>query len=219
MKKLQLGIPLLSILLLVLSGCDRQVENITETPSLKGFEKVHLKGDYNVQLKQTDRFHVKLKGPKSVLQKLESEVEKHRLRIGPGQEESIEDYHQTTIVVELPNLTELVLKGSSEATLSSLNTEYLNITTKGTAVINGDVSCKELKITAKGSSNVNLQKLKCQSVAAVAKGASQFKLFASKAAEGTVNGAGTIRFYGNPSSINRDIKGVGQVIVNSEDQD
>jgi hypothetical protein len=101
--------------------------------------------------------------------------------------------------------------GSGDAEFTGLASDRIDLEVSGSGDLLLEGTCKELSVEIPGSGYIDARELKCQDVIAEISGSGNVDCWAEQSLDGSVSGSGDIRFWGNPSDVNRDVSGNGRI--------
>jgi hypothetical protein len=108
-----------------------------------------------------------------------------------------------------PDFTAL-LSGSGDLTLAgTMTASTLRVSGSGNVTASGSGQRTELVLS--GSGDINTRDLTVEQGSARISGSGDITIFASKTLDASISGSGNIRYYGNPSTVNRSVSGSGSI--------
>lgn len=190
----------------VVRGNHRRAE---ETRSLPCFTKITVEAGIDLSYRPGDRCQARLVGDSNLLGLILTEVSGAHLRIEVSR--SLQSEGPLRVEVQSPDLEELAVSGSGNATLSGVNSSKLRIEVGGSGNVQADGRVGALEISAAGSGNLDLAKLKAEEARIDIAGAADAKVYAARKLQVDVSGAGNVTYYGRPAQVVIDISGAGDV--------
>ena len=147
-------------------------EKVTERRAHDGFEKIEILGSPTVYYTQADSFSVSVKGPKSMVDDIITEVDGHTLKVrNRGKigifNISVGDDDQTAVYVTSPDLTHVQLSGSGDFVSDGrIDTDHASFVLRGSGDIDvADVICDDCEVLLVGSGDFDMKRLDAKEVA------------------------------------------------------
>jgi hypothetical protein len=181
----------------------------SENRDVPEFNAVLLDGAYKVELTSGKARRVEIEADDNLLPFIATEVENGRLRIHNTQSYNTRSVPHVRISV--PDLRELSLSGASNLDLSGVKNDALKISVQGASKLSASGETGALDINLSGASSIDARELRAQRVVAVTNGAGSISVHALDALDATVNGVGTIDYYGDPKTVNPKVNGFGKI--------
>jgi hypothetical protein len=203
----------------------------TETRNVNSFDQVHVSGSFDVTLAKGNTESVKIESTSLELDKIETEVEGDKLKIGfkkgtyrhtgtikvyvtYKELEAIHSSGSSTVVCnsELKaNNFELHTSGSGNIKISSLDTGELNMHNSGSSDVDVAGTAKRQILSISGSSKINAFDLKSEESKVNISGSGNVNINVTQSLEARVSGSGDIRYRGNPDIRNIQVSGSGNI--------
>ena len=101
-------------------------------------------------------------------------------------------------------------KGVGQIVIDDCHVGTFNLTTKSVGTIEVKGAANEVFIQSEGVGNIDCSGLKAENTKVVSKGAGNLSVYAQKSLDISMTGIGNVIYYGNPSEIKTDIKGLGK---------
>jgi hypothetical protein len=147
-------------------------EKITERRAHDGFERIEILGSPTVYYAQADSFSVCVKGPKSIVEDIITEVDgstlkiRNRGKIGIFNFTVVDD-DETAVYVTSPDLTHVQLSGSGDFVSDGrIDTDHASFVLRGSGDIDvADVICDDCEVLLVGSGDFDMKRLDAKEVA------------------------------------------------------
>jgi len=147
-------------------------EKVTERRAHDGFEKIEILGSPTVYYTQADSFSVSVKGPKSIVEDIITEVDGSTLKIrNRGKigifNFTVEDDDETAVYVTSPDLIRVQLNGSGDfISTGRIDTDHASFVLRGSGDIDvADVICDDCEVLLVGSGDFDMKRLDAKEVA------------------------------------------------------
>jgi len=119
--------------------------------------------------------------------------------------------------VTVPQLHSLTIGGAGEVSLNGLSGGNLNLAFNGAGSMEASGRIDTLAAQLNGAGNLNLSRLEAVSATVSANGAGSIEVNATGSLDATVNGVGSINYYGKPAKVTTAINGVGSISPRNRD--
>ncbi len=147
-------------------------EKITERRAHDGFERIEILGSPTVYYAQADSFSVSVKGPKSIVEDIITEVDgstlkvRNRGKIGIFNFTVVDD-DETAVYVTSPDLIHVQLSGSGDFVSDGrIDTDHASFVLRGSGDIDvADVICDDCEVLLVGSGDFDMKRLDAKKVA------------------------------------------------------
>lgn len=207
---------------------------ITETREVSDFDAIRLDGAGGLTITQGENTSLQIEAEDNILPKLTSEVQEDKLVL--GYEESfwkttLFPTHGINYTLTVTDLSAITLNGAGSLDLDALETDSLTVEVNGAgqvtitnlaadslsleingtgnAHLSGDVINQS--ITIDGAGNVNAGDLRSAKADIEVNGLGNGTIWVTEALTVTVNGGGSLSYYGNPT-LSQDISGAGNIV-------
>ena len=215
MRKLLALIVITSIFL----SCNKDVIHgdgsiVTSERTVSNFSGIDISGANNVYISYAPEVNVSVKGYDNLVAHYITEVRDNKLYL---------HYDNNTIVrndniqvyITMPSFDALSLSGSCSinATGSFDNTDKLVVSTSGNGDVNiEDISADVFNISSSGNSNISTLGVKAKTATVEVSGSSTVTLSVKNKLDVHISGNGKVSYKGEPTELNTNISGNGNVI-------
>ncbi len=107
---------------------------------------------------------------------------------------------------------ELLVKGASKVKGTDINIKKVNVSIGGASHINFEGRSNEVEVTISGAGNFLGRDYKVEKAKVELNGAGIVTINPSETLEGSINGIGTVKYFGNPKKVDVDINGLGKLL-------
>jgi hypothetical protein len=238
MKKiLLLGLLVISLTTLIINqlvasdkyDCIRGNGNVsTSERALTGFQKVDVKGSFEVIIIKSNNFNVKIESDENLIENIKTEVKEGKLLI--SNTKSICGSKDLKITVYMPELNSISCSGASVVKSNDdFESEKFEIKSSGASEISAKINAKLLVSKFSGASSVKLRgkadthavestgasslkatELEVNNYAIDSRGASDCKINVIKELAVTSSGASDIKYIGDPK-VSKSVKGASNI--------
>lgn len=205
-----------------------------EKRTVAAFDKVALMGSMDMNVKVGGKRSVTVYGPSDLLAHLETYVEDDTLKVRYERDMKWKrawNNSDVRVEVTIPSLTGAAVKGSGDIevnkakgdkfwasvmgsgdlTASDFKFTSVSASVKGSGDIMIDGSCDDVSVSVLGSGDVSAEDLKCENADVNVKGSGDVAVHASKSAKARIYGSGDVHVSGNPSNVEKKVKGSGDI--------
>lgn len=197
---------------------------LTESRPLKGFEEIEISGSPRVCYTQADSFSVRVKGTKTGIENILTDVDGKTLTIRNRGKISLvnisfSDDDALTVYVTSPDLTAIRLNGSGDFESDSrIDTDRLDIVLRGSGDIDvKDVICDRCEVELIGSGDINVTNMEAIETSASLVGSGDLNLGLMRVKDTwlSLKGSGDIEadFREDCGSLECELRGSGDITV------
>lgn len=115
------------------------------------------------------------------------------------------------ILIGVPALKAFFVEGAGSAELNNLSGEFVDIGFQGAGRLAANGKVGQLKLNAQGVGDVDTKGLLAQRANVNFEGIGAVKVYASERLDASVQGMGSLNYYGNPRTVNKSVDGIGSV--------
>ena len=182
----------------------------SESRNVTGFDEVELNGVGNLSIQQTGSESLTVEAEEDVLSKVRTDVENHRLVIGPKPNTTINTTEPINYKLTVKDLKALKVSGSGDVEAEGISAEKLAVTISGTGdvEISGRADSQEIGIS--GSGDYQAEDLESKEAKIDVEGSGSAIVNVSDELEADVSGSGSVEYVGDPA-VERSVSGAGRV--------
>jgi hypothetical protein len=185
---------------------------MTEAREVESFAKIDLGGAFElvVHVDPSAAQRVELSGDDNVVSEVYTRVDDGELEVGIDTR-MLNVKTPLKLEVWLPMLTEIDASGASDIEVEGLHGERFELDLSGASEsrLTGQVGVFEADLS--GAAQLEARHLQAKQVELELSGAGEAQVFASESLEVDVSGAGSVRYWGAPAKVQREISGAGSV--------
>lgn len=189
-------------------------KRVTETVSVKPFEKISVAGSFDVHYIQGETTSVKVEGPVKYLQQtvVANDGQTLRIKTKRGVWRSMEDVN---VYITSPDLTHVSMAGSGEFDAEGMvDTDNLTLELAGSGEIDfKQLVCDNLNIQVAGSGDVDVESVDVNKAYMQIAGSGDIKVHFVRAdfVSAQVAGSGDIKLSGKAKQVEKKVAGSGSV--------
>jgi hypothetical protein len=183
----------------------------TERRDVGDFNRLVVEGAYRVEVTCGGGGppSLEIEADDNLLPLIKTEVEGGRLRIRADRGMKTETMPRVRISVA--DLAEVSIPGATDFSLDGLDNDAFKLGVEGASKFRAAGETGRFDITLNGAGLVDARELRAANVTAVNNGAGRITVRASDSLDATVNGVGTVDYYGDPKTVNPKVNGIGKI--------
>jgi hypothetical protein len=205
---------------------------VSENRDVSGFTAIDFSTLGKINIIQGDQESLNLSGPDNLVPEISTTVSNGTLIIKDKEKFTVTNLtseNTLTFTIVVKNLTSLTISGLGDVQVETLSTPNMDLTMSGAGkVLMNQLTTGNLKINLSGlggleisgnatqatielsgAGGINASNLKLQSVNITISGLGGATLWVTDQLTGTISGAGSVSYYGNPQT-NTNATGLGQ---------
>lgn len=189
-------------------------KRVTETVSVKPFEKISVAGSFDVHYVQGETTSVKVEGPVKYLRQtvVANDGQTLRIKTKRGVWRSMEDVN---VYITSPDLTHVSMAGSGELDAEGMvDTDNLTLELAGSGEIDfKQLVCDNLNIQVAGSGDVDVESVDVNKADMQIAGSGDIKVHFVRAdfVSAQVAGSGDIKLSGKAKQVDKKVAGSGDI--------
>ena len=173
------------------------------------FNSIEVNGAYRVEVTNGKGGTLEVEADDNLLPLIETEVSGRRLRI--TNRRGLDARELPRVRLSVPDLREVSVTGACDFTVTGLAADRLKFSSDGASKLRAAGEANELEVTLNGAGAIDARELRARSARVTTNGAGAVSVYASDSLDATVNGVGTVEYYGEPKVVNPQVNGLGKV--------
>ncbi len=182
----------------------------TETRDVAAFESVTCDGSYEVQIDCQGKQSLAIETDENLLPLVKTEVRDNKLHVYT--KGMLFPTHRIRITASVPNINGFTSNGSSEGEINNINNSTLDIDINGSGKLRMNGKSGTVKIGTSGSSKIDATSLISENSDIQINGSGNIQVYATNSIDVQINGSGTVKYKGEPKSVNQQINGSGKIV-------
>jgi hypothetical protein len=182
-----------------------------QTRAMPAFNGISAQGPINIVVEVGKAQSLVLKGDNRFLSRAMTRVVDGKLVITFPKGEENEVNSDWTIKVSMPALNSFHVEGAGSAELKNINSDSIDIGFQGAGRLVASGKVRQLKLNAQGIGDVDTKALLAQDANVNFEGIGAVKVYASQKLDASVQGMGSLNYYGNPRLVHKKVEGIGSV--------
>jgi hypothetical protein len=179
--------------------------------TLPAFKSIKSKSAMTLVVEVGKTQSVLIKGDEKFIASVSTEVVGDELVIASREKNSIKISDNTQVIITVPELSRFKMEGAGSSTINNSAGERLDISYEGAGMLKANGKVKFLSLKAKGVGSVDTKNLIAEQVDVSLEGVGAVKVHASDRLKATVQGIGSLTYYGKPRSVSKSVEGIGSV--------
>jgi len=181
----------------------------TERRDVPEFNRIVVEGAYRVEVTCGQSRSLEIEADDNLLPLIRTDVEGGRLRL--HSERGIQTQTLPHVRINVQDLNEVSMPGASDFRVDGLRNDAFKLNVEGASKFRAAGETARLDIMLNGAGLIDVRELRARNVTAVNNGAGTISVHASDTLDATVNGVGTVDYYGNPPTVNPKVNGIGKI--------
>ncbi|MCX6121935.1 MAG: DUF2807 domain-containing protein [Ignavibacteriales bacterium] len=182
----------------------------TETRDVPAFEAITCDGSYEIQIDCQAKQSLTIETDENLLPLVKTEVRDHTLRIYT--KGFVLPTNRIRVVASVPNISGFTSNGSADGEINHVNNNSLEIEINGSGKLHLNGKSGDVRIHTSGSSKIDAASLVADDIDVQINGSGNIQVYANNSISAQINGSGTVKYKGEPKSVNQQINGSGRII-------
>jgi hypothetical protein len=178
---------------------------------LPAFNAISSKGAVNMVVQVGQAQSVRVTGDDKFIGQVGMKVVGSELVVTIDNEKNVRFKNDSKIFVTMPALKAFRVEGAGLAELNNISGDRMDIQFEGAGRLVANGKVKMLKLNAQGVGDIDTKALLAQHANVNFEGIGRVKVYASERLDATVEGMGSLNYYGNPKTVNKTAEGIGSV--------
>ena len=182
-----------------------------EPRTVDEFDRIHAEGASTIEVEVRDGLArtVEVRTDDNLLAAVRTDVIGRVLQISP--DAGFTPSGDLHVRVTAPSLSGIHLEGANKLTLTIDSRTSIDLRSEGAARIRASGRADAVTVRGEGASSVDARDLIARSVDVRIEGAGRATVHATERLKARIEGAGVVRYAGNPSSVDREVEGIGHI--------
>lgn len=175
------------------------------------FTAIDMQGAISLTVDTGPQQSLKLTGSDKFINGVSTEVVNGVLRIRMKDEELNRKHGEQRIAVTVPELRALTVEGAGAIKLNNIRGQRLDVDYQGAGKMDINGAVKSFRMKAEGVGQVDTRQLIAEDVNVDFQGVGGVSVYARHRLDATVQGMGSLTYYGRPQIVNKSAEGLGKV--------
>lgn len=183
-----------------------------QTRSVAEFKSIVTKGAFKLTVDVAQAQSIKLKGDAQYLDLIRTDVSGDELTISYRQHKGhISSDESAEVIIGAPLLNKFRMAGAGATEILHINGERFELVSEGAGMVKLGGKVKNLNLIAKGVGLVDAKGLTAQNAEVALNGLGAVEVRVKDQLNASVNGIGSLTYFGNPAHVNKSVNGLGRV--------
>ncbi len=176
------------------------------------FTSINVQGPISVTVDAgTAQQSLRVRGSDKFLNTVTSEVVNGELRIRMRDKNFSTNHDDQRILISMPQLRAFAAEGAGEIKLNNVQGERLDVNYRGAGSMEIKGKVNTFTMTAEGVGEVDSKALIANNADIRFRGIGDVKVYAKDKLDVSVQGMGSLSYYGKPRTVNKSVAGLGSV--------
>jgi hypothetical protein len=175
------------------------------------FKSISVQGPISVTVEAGTTQSLTVRGSDKFVKGLASEVVDGELRVHMLDKSFTTNKDDQRLIITMPELRAFSAEGAGEIKLNNIRGDRLDVNYKGAGSMGITGQVKSFRMKAEGVGEVNTKALIANNVDIDFKGIGDVQVYAKDKLDAVVQGMGSVKYFGNPRTVNKSVAGLGKV--------
>jgi len=181
----------------------------TEVRGIAAFTEITIDGIFEVTIDFKKKSSLVIRGDDNILPFISTEVKDQTLTIRTNR--SLCPQGNLVVQISTEHLDRLTADGADDITILNMNNREFTLAVNGASDFRASGETGKFSVKIDGAGTVLAENLHAEETEILVDGAGEAIVHASRKLTAEINGAGDIRYYGNPQEVTKRINGVGEI--------
>lgn len=182
-----------------------------QSRDLPGFKTIKSKSAFNLSVEVGKPQSIVIKGNEKFIATVSTEVIGDELIITSRDKHNIKISDSAQVIITVPELTKVKMEGVGATSLNKLSGPRFELYYEGVGKLEANGKVKAFTLRAQGVGLVDTKDLQAEQVDVRVEGVGAVKVNASDSLRASVQGIGSLTYYGHPRTVSRSVDGIGSV--------
>ena len=182
-----------------------------QTRTVPAFKSINNKGAFSLVIEVGKTQSVVVKGDDKFISKITTEVVGDELMVAYREKNSIKISEDTQVVITVPELVKFKMEGVGPTVINNVAGPRFEVSYEGVGSLIVKGKTQMLKLKVQGVGMVDTKGLIAETADVNLEGVGSVKVYASERLKASVQGIGSLNYYGNPRSISKTVEGIGSM--------
>lgn len=182
----------------------------TERRALQGFHRVQQDGFMDVEIAVGDGYEVEVSGDDNLIPKVVTRVDGETLVV-TTERGSYRSKTPLKVRITMPKLDGLRLNGAGNVRATGIESDEFLAEIRGAGSLNLSGIAGGFRVVLAGAGSVEADRFRADRATVELSGTGEARVYARESLDAKVNGVGSVRYFGNPRAVTRQVNGVGSI--------
>jgi len=182
-----------------------------QTRNLPAFKSIKTRSAFSLVVEVGKSQSVQVKGNEKFVNNIITEVIGEELVISYKEKNTVKINDNSQVIISIPELSRFKMEGAGKTTLNNLSGPHFALSYEGAGMLVANGKVKSFTLRAEGVGLVETKNLIAEQVDARIEGIGSVSVNASDSLNASVQGIGSLTYYGRPRSVSKSVDGIGSV--------
>jgi len=182
-----------------------------QTRNLPTFKSIKTRSAFSLVVEVGKAQSVQIKGSERFINNVTTEVIGDELVISYKEKNSVKISDNSRVTISIPELSKFKMEGAGKTVLNNLSGTHFALSYEGAGLLVANGKVKTFTLRAEGVGLVETKDLVAEQVDARIEGVGSVSVNARDSLNATVQGIGSLTYYGHPRNVSKSVEGIGSV--------
>ncbi|MFZ3003063.1 MAG: DUF2807 domain-containing protein [Undibacterium umbellatum] len=182
-----------------------------QTRNLPTFKSIKTRSAFSLVVEVGKAQSVQIKGSERFINNVTTEVIGDELVISYKEKNSVKISDNSQVTISIPELSKFKMEGAGKTVLNNLSGPHFALSYEGAGLLVANGKVKSFTLRAEGVGLVETKDLIAEQVDARIEGVGSVSVNARDSLNATVQGIGSLTYYGHPRNVSKSVEGIGSV--------
>lgn len=182
-----------------------------QTRNLPTFKSIKTRSAFSLVVEVGKAQSVQIKGSERFINNVTTEVIGDELVISYKEKNSVKISDNSQVTISIPELSKFKMEGAGKTILNNLSGTHFALSYEGAGLLVANGKVKTFTLRAEGVGLVETKDLVAEQVDARIEGVGSVSVNARDSLNTTVQGIGSLTYYGHPRNVSKSVEGIGSV--------
>jgi hypothetical protein len=182
-----------------------------QTRNLPTFKSIKTRSAFSLVVEVGKAQSVQIKGSERFINNVTTEVIGDELVISYKEKNSVKISDNSQVTISIPELSKFKMEGAGKTILNNLSGTHFALSYEGAGLLVANGKVKTFTLRAEGVGLVETKDLVAEQVDARIEGVGSVSVNARDSLNATVQGIGSLTYYGHPRNVSKSVEGIGSV--------
>lgn len=177
------------------------------------FTSIDVRGPVSLVVEVGKAHSVRVQGDQKYMERVTTEVVGGELRLNMKKKSNIKISDNDRVVVTMPEIVSFRGEGAGLVKLNNVRGERFDVSYRGAGSLQMNGEVRSLRMQAQGVGEINARNLVAQDADVSFEGIGSVEVHARNRLDASVQGMGSLTYYGNPRILNKSVAGIGSVVA------
>ncbi|MBC3906438.1 GIN domain-containing protein [Undibacterium umbellatum] len=182
-----------------------------QTRNLPTFKSIKTRSAFSLVVEVGKTQSVQIKGSERFINNVTTEVIGDELVISYKEKNSVKISDNSQVIISIPELSKFKMEGAGKTVLNNLSGPHFALSYEGAGLLVANGKVKSFTLRAEGVGLVETKDLIAEQVDARIEGVGSVSVNARDSLNASVQGIGSLTYYGHPRNVSKSVEGIGSV--------